>query len=143
VTVGAASTADCKPPATDTGGAYFPDSWQFATYKDAASMREAYNALRTEHDIGQDFGRCSGIEWGGEGSWAHGPDKPGGRRFCYFEGNVAVMVWTHEKLGQDTHVDMLGIAKSGGSDHSRLFNWYRFWVHRIGKCSAPNCVASV
>jgi hypothetical protein len=34
--------------------------------------------------------------WGGERAWLHGPDKPGGRVFCYFDGNDAVIVWTHE-----------------------------------------------
>ena len=72
--------------------------------------------------------------WGGEGEWLHGPDKPGGRRFCTFEGNVSAIAWTHEKLGQETHKDFLGVARLGGSDHARLFNWWNFWHHRnLGK----------
>ena len=64
----------------------------------------------------------------------HGPDKPGGRRFCTFEGNVSVIAWMHEKLGQETHKDFLGVARLGGSDHARLFNWWNFWHHRnLGK----------
>jgi hypothetical protein len=73
----------------------------------------------------------------------HGPEKPGGKQFCYFDGNAAVIVWTHEKLGQPTHIDMIGMARSENGDHSSLFNWYRFWHHRIGKCDTPNCVAHV
>jgi hypothetical protein len=49
--------------------------------------------------------------------WEHGPGKPGGRVFCYFDGDDAVIVWTHERLGQPTHRDMLAIAREGGSDH--------------------------
>jgi serine/threonine-protein kinase len=139
---GAAETATCAPTA-DATGAYYPDSWQFSTYKDGAAAAKAYNDLRSANDIGQDFGRCNATQWGGEGAWLHGPDKPGGRQFCYFEGNVAVIVWTHEKLGQETHIDMIGIARSKGGDHANLFNWYRFWHHRVGKCDAVGCVAEI
>jgi serine/threonine-protein kinase len=139
---GAAGTVTCSPPA-DATGAYYPDSWQFSVYKDAAAASKAYDDLRSENDIGRDFGRCNAIQWGGEGKWLHGPGQPGGSQFCYFEGNVAVIVWTHEKLGQETHIDLVGIARSKGSDHANLFNWYRFWHHRIGKCEIPGCVAQV
>ena len=69
------------------------------------------------------------------------PAKPGGRRFCYFDGNFAVMVWAHEKLGQPTHVDFLGIAREGGSDHARLYSWWNFWIHLMGKCLQEGCTA--
>jgi hypothetical protein len=138
---GAAATAQCTPPAS--GSAYFPDGLQISLYASSTALNAAYAALRKANDIGQNYGQCNGVQWGGEGGWAHGPDKPGGRRFCYFEGNVAVLVWTHEKLGQQTHIDLLATARSNGSDHSNLFNWYRFWHHRIGKCDVPNCVARV
>jgi Protein kinase domain len=137
---GAAQTVSCKPQAS-TGGTYYPNSWQLSIYPNAAALHKAYDQLRSSNDIGTDFGHCSGIEWGGEGKWAHGPGKPGGRQFCYFDGNVAVIVWTHEKLGQASHIDLLGSARSNGSDHSNLFNWFRFWHHRIGKCAIPDCVA--
>ena len=57
----------------------------------------------------------------------HGPDKPGGRIFCYFDGNDAVAVWTHKRLGQPTHRDVLMIAREGGSDHAGLTRW---WLSR-------------
>jgi serine/threonine protein kinase len=139
---GAAQTVDCKPSAA-TNGAYHPDNWQFSLFSSSAALQKAYDALRDSDGIGERYGQCNGIEWGGEGTWAHGPGKPGGHRFCYFDGNVAVIIWTHEKLGQASHVDLLGIARSNGSDHSNLFNWYRFWHHRVGKCGAPGCVASL
>jgi hypothetical protein len=138
-TAGAALMASCSPPAGGT--VFYPDSWSISLFPNSNALRQAYNSLRRQNDIGKDFGACSGIEWGGEGAWAHGPGKPGGRRFCYFSGNVAVIVWAHEKLGQPTHIDTLGVARASGSDHSNLFSWFRFWHHRIGKCSAPDCEA--
>ena len=52
------------------------------------------------------------------------------------------MVWAHEKLGQPTHVDFLGIASEGGSDHARLYSWWNFWIHLMGKCLQEGCTAS-
>jgi serine/threonine-protein kinase len=141
-TNGAAKSAVCKPPAVSTG-AFYPDRWDISLFKNQAALVAAYNGLRGEKSIGRNFGHCNGTDWLGEGIWNHGPGKPGGRNFCYFDGNVAVIVWTHEKLGQDSHIDMLGVARAGGSDHSNLFNWYRFWHHRIGKCLEPDCVAKI
>jgi hypothetical protein len=138
---GAAESADCVPPAEAAAGTYYPDTWQFSLYESDVALRKAYEDIRKANGVGTAFGRCSGVEWGGEGQWAHGPDKPGGRQFCYFDGDAAVMVWTHERLGQETHLDLLGIARSNGGDHSSLFNWYRFWHHRIGKCDSPGCIA--
>ncbi|MFY9579473.1 MAG: serine/threonine-protein kinase [Gaiellaceae bacterium] len=137
---GAGETASCRPTGT-TGTTFLPNSWEISLYPSATALHDAYNGLRRANGIGQDYGHCSGIAWGGEGGWAHGPGKPGGRRFCYFDGNFAVIVWTHERLGQASHVDTLGMARASGSDHYNLFSWYRFWHHRIGKCPAPDCVA--
>ena len=47
--------------------------------------------------------------------WLHGPGKPGGRIFCYFDGDDAVAVWTHERLGQPTHRDILVTARESGA----------------------------
>ena len=139
---GAAMTVTCKPPATPDGH-YYPNTWSLSLFASAAAVHKAYNDLRTANDIGTHYGQCNGVSWGGEGTWVHGPGKPGGSRFCYFSGNVAVIVWTHEKFAQPTHIDLLGVAQSDGSDHYDLFNWYRFWHHRIGKCDEPNCVAKL
>jgi len=140
-TQGAALAATCRPPSSGT--VFYPNSWEISLFPSAAALHKAYNALRKDHGVGQNFGRCSGITWGGEYAWKHGPDKPGGRLFCYFDGDFAVVVWTHEKLGQASHIDMLGVARAAGSDHSNLYNWFRFWHHRIGKCPAPDCVATL
>ena len=138
---GATLAATCKPPSS--GSTFYPNSWEISLFPSSAALHKAYNALRKDHGVGKDFGRCNGITWGGEGSWNHGPDKPGGRQFCYFDGDFAVIVWTHEKLGQASHIDTLGVARASGSDHSNLFGWFRFWHHRIGKCPAPDCVAKL
>ena len=130
---GADQAAACLPP---TGSTVFsPDRWEIFTYPSSSSLTKAYDAMLARDRPGKpkDVGRCDGSTWGGEGTWAHGPGKPGGHRFCFFDGQDAVIVWTHEKLGQETHTDMLAVAREGGSDHTGLFNWWRFWHHRIGK----------
>ena len=129
--IGAVATAVCLPPA---GGTQFsPDRWEISSYANGDQLNEAYEAERRRHDIARDQGTCSSIRWGGEGQWSHGPGKPGGRRLCYFDGDDAVIVWTHARLGQDTHADVLLSAREGGSDHARLSRWWSFWHHLIGK----------
>jgi serine/threonine-protein kinase len=141
---GAAQTATCKAPTNTT--AFWPDNWSFSLYPSTAAGLKAYNTLRVQNGIGRNYGRCNRTSWSGEGAWLHNPEggaapKKGGRRFCYFDGNVAVIVWLHEKLGQPNHIDMLGIARASGSDHFDLYGWYNFWHHIVGKCIAPGCVA--
>jgi serine/threonine protein kinase len=140
---GAVQSLICTPPRANAQGRmpYYPDRWEASIFPSATALHKAYNTLRAENDIGTDYGACTGTSWGGEGRWVHGPGKPGGRRFCYFDGNVAVVVWTHEKLGQASHIDLLGIARQGGSDHPSLFGWWRFWHHKIGKCEPEGCTA--
>ncbi len=140
-TDGATQTATCQPPAA--GDKFFPNSWQISLFSSAAALHKAYEQQRKAHKLKQNYGQCTGISWVGEGTWEHGPGKPGGRRFCYFDGDFAVIVWTHEKLGQASHISTLGIARASGSDHSNLYSWYRFWHHRIGKCPAPDCTATL
>jgi len=53
--------------------------------------------------------------------------------FCYFDGDDAVIVWTHERRGQPTRRDILAVAREGGSDHVSLTAWWRPWHHIIGK----------
>ena len=141
-TAGSVSTVLCLPPANKTLP-FYPERWQVSSYSSAAAADNAYQAERQSHNVSPDGGRCDGTTWGGEGDWTHGPGKPGGRRFCYFDGNFAVMVWTHAKLGQPTHVDLLLEARAGGTNHEGLFNWWRFWHHRIGKCPTEGCVAKL
>jgi hypothetical protein len=60
---------------------------------------------------------------------------------CFVDGNDAVIVWTHERLGQPSHGDILAIAQKGGSDTETLLRWFTFWHHRIGKTPGPVALA--
>lgn len=124
----ARQTAVCIPPQG------MPDRWEISSYRSGSDLMSAYRAeFRRAGDITPDSGRCNAFTWGGELQWLHGRDKPGGRAFCYFEGSDAVIVWTHERLGQLTHRDVLVVAREGGSDHVSLTRWWRPWHHLIGK----------
>jgi len=124
----AVETAVCLP----SNG--MPDRWEISMFPDGGTLAAAYlSELRRREDLVRDEGRCNAFTWGGERQWLHGPDKPGGREFCYFDGNDAVIVWTHERLGQPTHRDIIVIAREGGSDHAGLTRWWRPWHHVLGK----------
>ena len=129
--VGAVATAVCLPPEGAQG--FRPDRWQVSIYPSGKAVEKAFESARKGHKLGRNTGKCNSLSWGGEGSWSHGPGKPGGRRLCYFDGDDAVIVWTHERLGQANHRDVLGIAREGGSDHVRLIGWWAFAHHLIGK----------
>jgi serine/threonine protein kinase len=137
---GAIESAVCLRPEGAT--TFSPDRLELSTFASGAAVQRAYEAERRRHNVKRDFGRCNGLSWGGEGTWLHNASapgsapKPGGSRFCYFDGNNAVIVWTHRKFKQSTHTDLLGIAVEGGSDHPGLYGWWRFWHHRIGKVLA-------
>lgn len=124
----ALQTAVCLPPDG------LPDRWEISSYPNGSALNAAYEGQRRLHTaIHPDTGKCNAFFWGGERQWLHGPDKPGGRVFCYFDGNDAVIVWTHQRLGQPTHRDILAIARESGSDHANLTRWWRPWHHLIGK----------
>jgi class 3 adenylate cyclase len=126
----ALQTAVCLP---ESG---VPDRWEISSYRNATDLAAAYaEQLRGRPGIARDKGKCNAFVWGGERAWQHGPGKPGGRVFCYFDGDDAVIVWTHQRLGQPSHRDMLAIAREGGSDHARLTHWWRPWHHLIGKAT--------
>ena len=111
-----------------------PDRWEISSYPNGASLRTVYDsAFRGQPELERNSGKCNAFSWGGEREWLHGPGKPGGRVFCYFDGNDAVAVWSHERLGQPTHRDILIVAREGGSDHAGLTGWWRPWHHLIGK----------
>ena len=142
--VPAAIWADCQlqtvpdPAALQTAACIpaegMPDRWEISSYDNGSDLAAAYEAeLRRREEVTRDSGRCNAFIWGGEREWLHGPDKPGGRTFCYFDGNDAVIVWTHQRLDQPTHRDILVIAREGGSDHVGLTRWWRPWHHLIGK----------
>jgi hypothetical protein len=125
----AIESAVCLPQ-----GGEAPDRWEISLYPNGNTLRAAYDEERQRHDeVAPDSGRCSRTYWGGEGAWLHGPDRPGGRRLCYLEGDDAVIVWTHERLEQPTHKDVLVIAREGGIDHAGLWRWFNPRHHEIGK----------
>jgi class 3 adenylate cyclase len=128
---GAVETAVCLQSANETR--FAPDRWQVSIYPNGDALNEAYEAVRRGQEIAPNQGTCGRHSWGGEGAWAHGPDKPGGRRLCYFDADDAVIVWTHARLGQPSHRDILAIAQEGGSDHARLAGWWLVQHHLIGK----------
>ena len=114
-----------------------PDRWEISRYPNGLALAAAYRSeLGKRADIERDSGKCNAFVWGGELEWQHGVNKPGGRVFCYFDGNDAVIVWTHERLNQPTHRDIMVIAREGGSDHTGLTRWWRPWHHQIGKAGA-------
>jgi class 3 adenylate cyclase len=124
----AVETAACVPASG------VPDRWEISRYPSGRALAAAYRSeLGRRVDIQPNKGRCNAFIWGGEYAWQHGPGKPGGHVFCYFDGNDAVIVWTHERRGQPTHQDILVIAREGGSDHAGLTRWWRPWHHVIGK----------
>jgi hypothetical protein len=111
-----------------------PDRWEISSYPNGSAVTAAYDgALRGHQQVQRNSGKCNAFFWGGERQWLHGPAKPGGRVFCYFDGNDAVAVWSHMRLGQPTHRDILAIAREGGSDHASLTRWWRPWHHLVGK----------
>jgi hypothetical protein len=129
--IGAVATAVCLPPSG--GGGFYPDRWQLSIYPNGTAVKAAYEDQLRNSGIARNSGKCTSLSWGGEGPWEHGPGKPGGRRFCYFDGDVAVIVWMHERFGQPDHRDVLASAREGGSDHVRLIGWWSFAHHLIGK----------
>jgi class 3 adenylate cyclase len=124
----AVQTAVCLPPSG------LPDRWEISSYRSGSDLMSAYRSEFKRHPtLRSNTGRCNAFTWGGELQWLHGAGKPGGRAFCYFDGNDAVIVWNHQRLGQLTHRDVLITAREGGSDHVTLTRWWRPWHHLIGK----------
>ena len=127
----ASETAVCLPD--QNTGKFAPDRWEISLYPDGKSVEDAYDAALADAGVRRNSGECSRLAWTGETAWEHGPGQPGGRLFCYFSGEDAVIVWTHLRLDQPTHRDILVKAIEGGSDHARLFRWWNPRHHLIGK----------
>jgi class 3 adenylate cyclase len=123
---GATETAVCRPRGAG------PDSWEISSYRSAVALATAYEELAREQGFQRNSGRCNAFSWGGELQWLHGVGRPGGRAFCYFDEDDAVIVWTHERLGQPTHSDVLMTARADGGNHVSLTRWWRPWHHLIG-----------
>lgn len=125
---GATQTAVCLP----ADG--LPDRWEISSYPDGQALTAVYDGeLRARAQTERDTGKCNAFSWGGEREWLHGPGRAGGRVFCYFDGSDAVVVWTHARLDQPTHRDILVKARESGSDHANLTRWWRPWHHLLGR----------
>ena len=126
---GATQTAVCLP----SGG--MPDRWQISEYPSSAALRpRTTRAAGTPIRTSSATGKCNAFSWGGERAWLHGPDKPGGRVLCYFEGNDAVIVWTHQRLGQPSHRTS-SLSRARAERPRRADPWWRPWHHEIGKAN--------
>jgi hypothetical protein len=134
------------PPSNPT--TFFPDRLDLSIYPNGAALKKAFNALKAADPKSAALvagkGTCSGVSWNGDGPWNHADTgQLGGHRFCYFDAKQnAVIVWTHERLGTPSHLDLLAVARIGErGDQPGLFNWWNFWHGRLGKCPLPGCEA--
>jgi serine/threonine protein kinase len=112
-----------------------PDQFQFSFYRSSQALLHAYGrALDQARGTNAAVVRC-GSAPPGERPWLHPTGKRGGRFFCYQDkkGNF-VIVWTHEKLGSDDHVDMLGSATEPGRAPTIVGGWWNSLNDSIGKC---------
>jgi predicted Ser/Thr protein kinase len=112
-----------------------PDAFDLTFYANAGRLERAYQAALKEADTGGNrITNCSATA--GEKVWIHvATGKRGGRRICYLDkaGNFIVL-WTHEKLGSDDHVDMLGNARQAGRAPTIFRSWWNSVNDFIGKC---------
>ena len=112
-----------------------PDQFQFSFYRSTQALLHAYGqVLKQARGTNGAVVGC-GSAPPGERPWLHPTGKRGGRFFCYQDkkGNF-VIVWTHEKLGSDDHVDMLGSATEPGRAPTIVGDWWNSLNDSIGKC---------
>jgi hypothetical protein len=126
-TAPAVESEACLPPETATSA--YPNDLELHFFANASRLDAAY----TKAKEGITPARC-GLTLG-ERTWIHqATGLRGGRRVCYVDGEDRfVVVWTHEKLGSDDHVDMLGIAREPGRAPT-TFGWWESLKDSIGKC---------
>jgi serine/threonine-protein kinase len=126
-TAPAVETEKCLPPESAT--AAFPNDLALDFFSSAGRLDAAYEKAKQ----GVTPAQCGVTE--GERVWIHqATGQRGGRRFCYVDDQDRfVVVWTHEKLGSDDHVDMLGIAREPGRAPT-TFGWWEALKDSIGKC---------
>jgi hypothetical protein len=46
----------------------------------------------------------------------------------------SMVIWTHEKLGNFDHVDMLGVARASGRGANLFRSWWGAIKDDVGKC---------
>jgi hypothetical protein len=137
VAPGAADSAVCIP--STTAQTFFPIRWDISRFEDRTSLNNAYQSeLAKEKAAGNAHvtptGRCDGAGWNGEGKWFFSAGRAGGERFCYFEGDFSVLVWSHPASpSEPDEPNTLIRARAGSTDQGRLFGWWRFWRNHIGE----------
>jgi serine/threonine-protein kinase len=112
-----------------------PDQFQFSFYRSSQALLHAYGrVLKQARGTNAAVVGC-GSAPPGERPWLHPTGKRGGRFFCYQNKNGNfVIAWTHEKLGSDDHVDMLGSATEPGRAPTIVGGWWNSLNDSIGKC---------
>jgi serine/threonine-protein kinase len=112
-----------------------PDQFQFSFYRSSQALLHAYGRVLEQARGTNGAVVGCGSAPPGERAWLHPTGKRGGRFFCYQDkkGNF-VIVWTHEKLGSDDHVDMLGSATEPGRAPTIVGGWWNSLNDSIGKC---------
>ncbi len=123
----AVESEECVPP--ENASTAFPNELRIDFFENASQLELAYGNAKKDVTMG----RCGVTR--GERVWIHEETgKRGGRRFCYVDSSGKfVIVWTHEKLGSDDHVDMLAVAKEPGRAPT-TFSWWDALNDSLGKC---------
>ena len=119
-----------------------PDEVDLFFYRTAPGLKAAYASAKSTIKPSS----CGGS--GGESVWIHPTTgKTGGQRVCgrRSPGRFTI-VWTHEKLGSEDHVDMLGMAREPGRSPT-ITTWWRSLNGFLGKCRPQiplhTCVATI
>ena len=112
-----------------------PDQFQFSFYRSSQALLHAYGQVLKQARRTNGAVVGCGSAPPGERAWLHPTGKRGGRFFCYQDKKgTFVIVWTHEKLGSDDHVDMLGSATEPGRAPTIVGGWWNSLNDSIGKC---------
>jgi tRNA A-37 threonylcarbamoyl transferase component Bud32 len=129
---GALETNLCVSAPTDPTSQ--PDQFQFSFYRSSQALLHAYGQQLAQARGAGGFVNC-GSAAAGERPWSHPTGKRGGRFFCFLNTKGSfVIVWTHEKLGSNDHVDMLATATEPGRAPTIVGGWWGSLKNVIGKC---------
>ena len=124
----AVETELCHPPANAPTS--FPTEFSFSFFRSDAALRASYDSLKSKLVIGD----CGGTV--GQKAWIHlSTGKTGGVRVCGNADNGDSMIlWTHERLGNLDHVDMLGVARTPSRGANLFRSWWNAIKDDVGKC---------
>jgi len=117
---GAVETDTCSSPASAPSA--YPDSFTLNFFSSPSVRQTAYDDAKK----GVRILNCGGVP--GQSNWVHQSDgKLGGVVVCGIDKKTgdSTIVWTHEKRGNPTHVDMVGVALEPGRGTSMYRSWWR------------------